>query len=93
MRGAGPSVGGGVGEVCGVAFSCGLVELETAACAKTDAAMANDEAATNKNLPIIYEYNIKTSPRKFFGATGFEPATSWSQTTRSTKLSYAPGNA
>ena len=24
------------------------------------------------------------------GATGFEPATSWSQTTRSTKLSYAP---
>ena len=29
-------------------------------------------------------------PRKFFGATGFEPATSWSQTTRSTKLSYAP---
>jgi hypothetical protein len=26
------------------------------------------------------------------GATGFEPATSWSQTTRSTKLSYAPMN-
>ena len=26
------------------------------------------------------------------GATGFEPATSWSQTTRSTKLSYAPVN-
>lgn len=24
------------------------------------------------------------------GATGFEPATSWSQTKRSTKLSYAP---
>src|SRR3954471_9497579 len=26
------------------------------------------------------------------GATGFEPATSWSQTTRSTSLSYAPGD-
>ena len=26
------------------------------------------------------------------GATGFEPATSWSQTTRSTKLSYAPND-
>src|SRR5947207_8498545 len=25
------------------------------------------------------------------GVTGFEPATSWSQTTRSTKLSYTPG--
>ena len=24
------------------------------------------------------------------GATGFEPATSWSQTKRSAKLSYAP---
>lgn len=28
---------------------------------------------------------------KKIGATGFEPATSWSQTKRSTKLSYAPG--
>jgi hypothetical protein len=28
--------------------------------------------------------------KKEIGATGFEPATSWSQTTRSTKLSYAP---
>ena len=28
--------------------------------------------------------------RRMVGATGFEPATSWSQTTRSTKLSYAP---
>ena len=27
---------------------------------------------------------------KNLGATGFEPATSWSQTKRSTKLSYAP---
>ena len=27
---------------------------------------------------------------KVVGATGFEPATSWSQTKRSTKLSYAP---
>ena len=27
---------------------------------------------------------------KVVGVTGFEPATSWSQTTRSTKLSYTP---
>jgi hypothetical protein len=27
------------------------------------------------------------------GARGFEPPTSWSQTTRSTKLSYAPYRA
>jgi hypothetical protein len=27
---------------------------------------------------------------KLVGVTGFEPATSWSQTTRSTKLSYTP---
>jgi hypothetical protein len=26
----------------------------------------------------------------YVGARGFEPPTSWSQTTRSTKLSYAP---
>src|ERR1017187_5662294 len=29
-------------------------------------------------------------PRKVVGATGFEPATSWSQTRRSTRLSYTP---
>ena len=28
--------------------------------------------------------------RFLIGATGFEPATSWSQTKRSAKLSYAP---
>jgi hypothetical protein len=28
--------------------------------------------------------------RRNVGARGFEPPTSWSQTTRSTKLSYAP---
>ena len=28
--------------------------------------------------------------RKIVGKTGFEPATSWSQTRRSTKLSYFP---
>ena len=43
-------------------------------------------------LPTFY-----LSPALFFGpngpkigATGFEPAASWSQTRRSTKLSYAP---
>ena len=55
MRGAGPSVGGGVGEICGVAFSWGLVELETAACAKTDAAIIGIEAATRKNFAIMFE--------------------------------------
>ena len=29
---------------------------------------------------------------KMVGATGFEPATSWSQTRRSTRLSYTPNN-
>ena len=29
----------------------------------------------------------------FIGATGFEPAAFWSQTRRSTKLSYAPESA
>ncbi len=29
---------------------------------------------------------------KLVGATGFEPATSWSQTRRSTRLSYTPGS-
>jgi len=34
---------------------------------------------------------VPLSPKAVkIGATGFEPATSWSQTTRSTKLSYAP---
>ena len=32
----------------------------------------------------------KTTLKKVVGATGFEPATSWSQTRRSTKLSYTP---
>ena len=30
------------------------------------------------------------NPLLLVGVTGFEPATSWSQTTRSTKLSYTP---
>ena len=33
---------------------------------------------------------IYSSNQRGVGATGFEPATSWSQTKRSTKLSYAP---
>ena len=55
MRGAGPSVGGGVGEICGVAVSCGLVELETAACAKIDAAIIGIEAVTRKNLATVFK--------------------------------------
>ena len=34
-------------------------------------------------------FNVQNHLRSI-GATGFEPATSWSQTTRSAKLSYAP---
>src|SRR5260370_5674845 len=34
-----------------------------------------------------YEYPLTCA---IIGVTGFEPATSWSQTTRSTKLSYTP---
>src|SRR5438876_3901289 len=37
------------------------------------------------------KYGHKTYLRlEVVGVTGFEPATSWSQTTRSTKLSYTP---
>jgi hypothetical protein len=32
-----------------------LVELETAACAKTDAAIIGIEAATRKNFAIMFE--------------------------------------
>ena len=32
----------------------------------------------------------KNTNKKMVGATGFEPATSWPQTKRSTRLSYAP---
>src|ERR1700719_3675634 len=34
--------------------------------------------------------NVAIKHVKQIGVTGFEPATSWSQTTRSTKLSYTP---
>jgi hypothetical protein len=34
--------------------------------------------------------NVTVKHLGFIGVTGFEPATSWSQTTRSTKLSYTP---
>src|SRR5437762_3422453 len=34
---------------------------------------------------------LASRKRKMVGATGFEPATSWSQTRRSTRLSYTPG--
>jgi hypothetical protein len=33
---------------------------------------------------------LRHGNEEYIGATGFEPATSWSQTRRSTKLSYAP---
>ena len=55
IRGATPSFSGTDGEGCGVALPCGLVELETAACAKTDAAIIGIEAATRKNFAIMFE--------------------------------------
>src|SRR5439155_207594 len=36
------------------------------------------------------EFGLRHLMRRNVGARGFEPPTSWSQTTRSTKLSYAP---
>jgi hypothetical protein len=46
-------------------------------------------------LPAPQNINIKHTQycrqtRRVVGVTGFEPATSWSQTRRSTKLSYTP---
>src|SRR5207249_12099544 len=39
------------------------------------------------------EFGLQHLMRSNVGARGFEPPTSWSQTTRSTKLSYAPASA
>ena len=40
----------------------------------------------------LFPLNVAEIPDvgSYVGARGFEPPTSWSQTTRSTKLSYAP---
>jgi hypothetical protein len=54
----------------------------------------SDVSATG--FPALQNINIKhslrgpSSPVTMVGVTGFEPATSWSQTRRSTKLSYTP---
>jgi hypothetical protein len=48
----------------------------------------SDITATGSLTP--QNVTVKHRSEKDVGATGFEPATSWSQTTRSTKLSYAP---
>src|SRR6266540_6487828 len=43
----------------------------------------------------LFPSNVAEFPDagSYVGARGFEPPTSWSQTTRSTKLSYAPNRA
>jgi hypothetical protein len=41
-------------------------------------------------LLVIDLLSVRITNTKLIGARGFEPPTSWSQTTRSTKLSYAP---
>jgi hypothetical protein len=43
---------------------------------------------SGRDLALSVAHRVTT--RKMVGATGFEPATSWSQTARSTKPSYAP---
>ena len=51
---------------------------------------------TATRLPARQNINIKHAEscavvhEEMVGVTGFEPATSWSQTRRSTKLSYTP---
>src|SRR5437762_13922105 len=75
IRGADPSFCGGVGEICGAGLSCVLVELETAACAKADAAtIIGIEAAIRKNLAIMLGKSRSLHAINI-GATGFEPAT------------------
>ena len=49
------------------------------------------QAPTDTALGHVESLKVPSSPyAEKIGATGFEPATSWSQTKRSTKLSYAP---
>src|SRR6266576_2219882 len=48
--------------------------------------------ASSRSLAAHHGSN-KTFCNHIIGARGFEPPTSWSQTTRSTKLSYAPNRA
>src|SRR5437762_13789544 len=62
----------------------GIVAIETVKEIFTRANIAATGFLTPQNV------TVKHSDRNTLGATGFEPATSWSQTTRSTKLSYAP---
>ncbi len=48
----------------------------------------------NRGVRHDMAQNVQPCPKwEMVGATGFEPATSWSQTKRSTKLSYAPIDA
>jgi hypothetical protein len=51
--------------------------------------IATPSLLASRYVTIKHATMIKTG----IGARGFEPPTSWSQTTRSTKLSYAPNRA
>ena len=58
-------------------------------------AILNSNGAGNENRTRTSSLEgccsaIKPYLQKMVGKTGFEPATSWSQTKRSTKLSYFP---
>jgi hypothetical protein len=54
---------------------------------------------TATRLPALQNIDMKHAESRAvvaeekIGVTGFEPATSWSQTRRSTKLSYTPPTA
>ena len=48
--------------------------------------VASSGLSASQHVAIKHSSTIEI----YIGARGFEPPTSWSQTTRSTKLSYAP---
>ena len=54
----------------------------------------SDVKATRLRAPqdvnVIHTESRVNRCERMVGVTGFEPATSWSQTRRSTKLSYTP---
>ena len=54
---------------------------------KTEAKFYKDERVDDPSSSLLM---VRAEQQTIVGATGFEPATSWSQTKRSTGLSYAP---
>ena len=65
-----------------------LVEGETPDCVSSNHVMSDRSLALTKKSPSTF--SPKGRLQRKVGVTGFEPATSSSRTTRSTKLSYTP---